>query len=220
MKEISARLKTHDVQAILAGRKTMMREVVKVSYQPVRDEIINGLRMLKPAGWPLLQESEFKDKFCPFGQPGDLIWVRETWQWDWKDLAKRDEKYYYFRATAGDEYLAYGEKWKPSTHMPKEAARIWLKVTDIKVERLQDISEEDAVREGVWLDDSVYPAGYTVYGMPHWATAKDCFEQLWKQINGPESWNSSPWVWALSFEVISTTGYDHIPLASGEVGKI
>jgi hypothetical protein len=81
--------------------------------------------------------------------------------------------------------------WRPSIHMPKSAARIWLKVTDVKVERLRDISQEDAVAEGVKASPP-FAIGY--------------FKNLWESINGAASWNANPWVWVVEFEVVSKNG--------------
>lgn len=205
------------VQAILADRKTQTRRIVKPQPDPDSDGI--GYRPIPPClHWeeqyqevwkPWLwetSEGESIAKFCPYGEEGDLLWVRETWCWDWKDYPERAEKYYFYKASTADNCLASGEKWKPSIHMPKEACRIWLEVTDVRAERLQDISEADAIAEGVWLDGTVFPNAYTVYSMPHWKAAKECYRDLWEIINGRETWQANPFCWVISFKVLSLTG--------------
>jgi hypothetical protein len=92
--------------------------------------------------------------------------------------------------------------WKPSIHMPKSAARIWLEITDIRVERLQDISEEDAKAEGVELKDYFHIPADGIEYMAH--SHKQAFETIWQSINGPDSWQSNPFVWVINFTVLST----------------
>ncbi len=127
---------------------------------------------------------------CPYGDVGDRLWVRETWC-------------YY---GAGDAHLGYKatdeicpdaiDKWKPSIYMPRAASRIMLEVTEVRVQRLQDISEEDAIAEGIPKDDW--------FGL---LTVKRDFQELWNAINEKRGygWDSNPWVWAVSFEVLLPT---------------
>lgn len=102
------------------------------------------------------------------------------------------------------------QPFKPSIHMPKEAARIWLQVEDVRVERLHDISENDAINEGI--DRRLEPSApngihYKHYLKDKWGPSpKHSFETLWHSINGKESWDNNPWVWVISFKVLSTTG--------------
>lgn len=159
---------------------------------------------------------------CPFGQPGDRLYVRETWQaWqrtsyehdEWQPIGVKDATASKQRAYAGGvrvdaiEYCADGKSagpWTPSIHMPRWASRITLEVTGIKVERLQDISEEDARAEGVERSDITgmyHPTPFA--GEVHAKlTARQAFESLWKAINGPDSWDANPWVWAITFKRI------------------
>ena len=142
----------------------------------------------------------------PYGKPGDLLWVREAWN-----------KYY----DEDGEYIAYKAddhcndfKWKPSIHMPKAACRIWLMVDEIRVERLQDISEGDAVAEGVDVTPKLYSDGNAYFDYSgkigaqgfNFNTAKESFKTLWESINGVESWNQNPWVWVVKFRTLSKTG--------------
>lgn len=198
---------------------------------------------------------------CPYGRPGEILWVREAWRivgWDWEDgemnveyvaggiervpyprpndedqwMIKQMEKMVakdYFRPDGDDDDVderpfVRTDKpmpWRPSIHMPKEACRLFLKVTDIRVERLQDISESDAIAEGVQPncdDASKCPSPYCEKNGCQGAgqyfhymrdlddfpadNAKESFESLWEKINGRESWEASEWVWVISFEKI------------------
>lgn len=159
------------VQAILQGRKTQTRRVVK--------------------------RPEVSMQKCPYGQPGDVLWVRESFY-----PATNTPFIYKADGWVGDN------TWKPSIHMPKDAARIWLKLTDVKVERLQDIAEADAIAEGIEIIDQEGQKVYRRYDGYYTVTpsAYVSYWSLWASINGEESWLANPWVWVLSFEVLSTTG--------------
>lgn len=159
---------------------------------------------------------------CPYGQPGDLLWVREKFRFQEAfdyDGEHYPEQYWYYASVAekwldfdGDVDYRDDYKWKPSIHMPKAAARIWLEITDIKVERVQSISEEDAKAEGIEkygpfgkFKGSRHPGGGMMQFRAYSKAAR-AFQDLWQDINGEESWNSNPWVWVIKFKVISTTG--------------
>jgi hypothetical protein len=153
---------------------------------------------------------------CPYGKSGDVLWVREAFRYsntpnpevlnyEYKDGTKG------VCVPDGEEYkISDYDKLRPSIHMPKEAARIWLKVISVKVERAQDISEEDAVREGIMQctkDGNLYKYGLESWKWQDWhKTAKEAFRHLWVSINGQESWDSNPWVWVIEYEILSTTG--------------
>jgi hypothetical protein len=140
---------------------------------------------------------------------GDLLWVRETWS----QGSIENGKHTGIRYKADDE--SYNVRWKPSIFMPKEAARIWLKITDIKVERLQDITE--AINEGVllhkhgihWLN-YIHEKWETTQFIYSSDTAKKSFLTLWSSINNNGIWAqtmiANPQVWVVSFEVVSKTG--------------
>lgn len=149
---------------------------------------------------------------CPYGKPGDVLWVRETWAKtgdnfhdDWPGHGE-----YYYRADDPYSELEPNSptkglpKWKPSIFMPKEACRIKLLVKDIRVERLQDISEQDAIAEGIQtLCDpkiSETGSGQKFYNEGDYPT--DHYERLWESINGKDSWNKNPWVWVVTFKRI------------------
>lgn len=204
------------VQAILEGRKTQTRRIIKskhesglyavstAKYEPDCRGYYHN-RSVQSLDW---DEGSCGDILCPYGEVGDVLWVRETWC-KTLDVDEFEDGYLYkaegstaFQDSDGD--IIDLVKWKPSIHMPKAACRIWLEITDIRVEGLQDISEEDAIAEGIWLDTTVLPNGYTLYGMPHWNTAKECYSVLWEEINGPKSWELNPYVWCLSFKRIAS----------------
>ncbi|MCW3466534.1 hypothetical protein [Chitinophaga nivalis] len=218
MKELPILFNTEMVQAILAGRKTQTRRILKADIEPPKcvfsehDAIphVNEHGQLLFRWHTSLNGKELKEGgiykwSCPYGGLGDILYVRETWQttYDetrgmWKHIFKSDSGYWY----DDDGPL----KWKRAIHMPKSAARIWLQVTGIRVERVQDISEEDAMAEGI---DPNYIADLTCNGELHdgpshayWAS----FFDTWQAINGIDSWENNPWVWVVSFQVLSTTG--------------
>jgi hypothetical protein len=177
---------TSMVQAILAGNKSMTRRIIKP--QPI-DEIQdagNGLFFYKnPKGNP-----NIPIVFKPRYQPGDILYVKETY-------AIVAGKYKYKADMIGVPKWE-DVKCKSSLFMPRAAARIFLKVTDVKAERLQDITEEDAMGEGVDLTDTGW-CNYLLKGKTV-STAKQSFATLWDSINGKKSWHSNPWVWVISFE--------------------
>lgn len=158
MKFIPILFSTPMVQAILDERKTQTRRIVK--------EQILGIA----------RPGEHK---CPYGQPGDVLWVRETFQ-TWR-LG------YIHKATWSTE-LPENIKWKPGIHMPKEACRLFLEVVSIRIERLKDISEQDAISEGIIHKSMNHPCVE--------------FQHLWESINGEDSWESNPWVWVIEFKRI------------------
>lgn len=134
---------------------------------------------------------------CPY-QIGDILWVRETWN-NWPTPFSP----FVYKAT---DLKSCGHTWKPSIHMPKKAARIFLKVISVKVERLQDISEEDAKNEGVkLLENGSYQCYFNseiAQNYMYTRSPKKSFETLWQSINGINSWDLNPWVWIIEFEKI------------------
>jgi hypothetical protein len=206
-KEIPILFSSTMVQAIIAGRKTMTRRIVKP--QPIDNTEVDGnffhgnhKGYVKVDGHPNWQK-QFAHEFANW-KVGDILWVREAFS-PVKANNFNGGKSTLFKADVAENKFD-GYKWKPSIHMPKEAARIWLEVTEVRVERLHDITEEDAIAEGVeklnnWWKD--YTSDQDAYDMQ---TAMCSFDSLWKKINGEESWNENPWVWVVSFKVLSTTG--------------
>lgn len=191
---------TEMVQAILIWRKTQTRRVVK----PQPEKIGAFTKFAWGAGtsentMPVFAGFSTESK-CPYGKIGDLLWVRESFCPDYFDKGHHPSLNAY-KADWNDTAAEYCSKpkWKPSIHMPKSAARIWLKVTKVRVERLHQITEEDALKEGA-LIGRVW--GYGHIGGSH----REGFIKLWERINGWDSWLANPWVWVIEFEVISTTG--------------
>ncbi|MBK7885494.1 MAG: hypothetical protein IPJ81_18145 [Chitinophagaceae bacterium] len=218
MKFIPILFSTPMVQAILAGRKTMTRRIVKP--QPTINEIGNVNFSFKKHGGINVPIEDLNKPFigilddCPYGQLGDVLWVRETWCY--MDASPNNCAY---KEDFGSEPVSWN--WKPSIYMSKEVCRLFLKVKSIKVERLQDITEEDAIAEGVQdascTDHTTCPSSLckdgcsakgTYYNYPTDFDGEPCysavesFEQLWQSINGEKSWDANPWVWVIKFERI------------------
>lgn len=187
------------VRAILDGRKTMTRRVIKDK------DIINAWDC-ESDGTPIAYiEQETGDSYAPTYparyQPGDILWVRETWRIDdW------DGFYHYF---ASETPIHGVDRWRPSIHMPKSAARIWLRVTDVRVERVQEITNNDAIKEGcMGAECDCLHLGRS------WMGCESCmntgwqeppiveFAQLWDDINAKRGygWSENPWVWVIGFE--------------------
>ena len=168
---------TDMVRAILEGRKTVTRRAVKP--QPPATSVIR--KRGSAWNWSFWADCDMGYLMQPPYQPGDILWVRETWNGDWCD-------HYIYKADGGSaKAVGYAAepKWRPSIHMPKEAARLFLRVKEVSVERLREISALSAMDEGVtdWND----------------------FVRLWnatiKSADLPlYGWEANPWVWVISFE--------------------
>lgn len=172
------------VRAIRECRKWQTRRIVKPEPDWIRPAVgVDGIAHGYCGSGPTDGIS------CPYGKPGDCLWVREAWA----PLVVGNERDFIYRADyhAGLEKRDGDQKWKPSIHMPRIACRLMLEITGVRVERLQDISEADAVAEGAQC--AGFPAALTNYG---------AFGQLWKKINGPDSWAANPWVWVVEFKVL------------------
>ncbi|EGK73332.1 hypothetical protein METUNv1_00510 [Methyloversatilis universalis FAM5] len=192
MKERPMLMSAPMVRAILAGTKTQTRRVVKPQPQMVTDRTIKPWDGDADALLSLLTKT---GKSCPYGQPGDRLWVREAFCDARKALLGR----VLYRAS-GD--VACG--WQPSIHMPRCASRITLEVTAVRVERLQDISIEDAKAEGAWPDSSVVGRCMAYFGIDALAVnPRLAFRMVWEQINGPGSWDANPWVWVVEFKRVT-----------------
>ncbi|MFZ5667986.1 MAG: hypothetical protein ACOY4K_00690 [Pseudomonadota bacterium] len=220
------------VRALLDGRKTQTRRIVKP--QPPAEEaffgstfgldraIADGIKMYSqndygrlpkhPTDWELIgsvgvaRNAGFPKRYrCPYGQPGDLLYVRETWASD----GQGGVRYY-----ATDDVHELRRK-RASIHMPRWASRLTLEITDVRVERLQDISEVDAIAEGIEVDHVII--GANCNGGRHseewgdryffdggdeegYETGPEAYRALWIKINGPDSWAANPWVWVLDFK--------------------
>lgn len=189
------------VRALVAGRKTQTRRVIRLQPDDRDQEVKfeNGWLMYRRAGigW-------CKDTPCPYGATGDLLWVRETCRAE--ELPRDGADYVRYFADDSlkliDNTREAAERWHamrhyrkkrgatvPPIHMPRWASRLTLRLTDVRVQRVQEITEDDAIAEGI-------PRAYPI--------AKVEFQDLWDDINAERGypWPSNPWVWALSFEVI------------------
>lgn len=207
MKERPILFSTPMVRAILDGRKTMTRRIVKPQPHIHHWEIFKSYKqtvsVLDTTSGPVYQFNDWNSEKglshdrnievkCPYGQVGDILWVRETWKY--LDLGPEDSGFVYKASENGKAWQANDESWtwKSSIHMPKEACRIRLEITNVRVERLKDISEEDAKAEGVQFNPQA----------PASITNKGSFAKLWQSINGQESWDMNPWVWVIEFKKI------------------
>lgn len=223
MKERPITFSAEMVRAIIEGRKTMTRRLVKpqpVGKSPAK--VNDGFSFGRPYGFP--------DEFvkCPYGKPGDRLWVKESWrpkcmncedddvrggwygvmpeyqadgaQGKWADV---DSEWWEKAYAEGD----YGRKWRNSRFMPRWASRILLEIVSVRVERVQDISRGDAGLEGMcFLSDINWNKvhnGLNVIQKHHWP--EENFARYWDTIHAkkPESqWDANPWVWVIEFKVV------------------
>ncbi|VVE07452.1 ASCH domain-containing protein [Pandoraea sputorum] len=203
------------VRAILDGSKTQTRRVVKKWTGKVDGKAI-------PSDVSYLPDFTCYRANCPYGQPGDRLWVRETWfsadiLFQGYECDPPQTVGYRADLTARIDGVnpidTYGwnwghesVKWKPSIHMPRWSSRITLEITGVRVERLQAISHDDALAEGVTdlastLSEEPYPSGESPEQISHrlqWPQRQ--FRQLWESISGPGSWDANPWVWVIEFK--------------------
>lgn len=177
------------VRAILSGAKTQTRRLVRP--QP---EYRHGV--LFPQGSSTGYSPSLLAGACPFGRPGDRLWVREQFAC----VRTQEMRYVEYKADRSlSDFDGYdspaGGRWRPSIHMPRWASRITLEITDVRVERLQDISEEDAKAEGVSMPDG------TPTPPDFWSYRRE-FRLVWEQIHGGGSWDANPFVWVVTFRRI------------------
>jgi len=185
------------VRAILEGRKTQTRRVLKGA----------PMRLWAASGWEIedgdcLWCDAYGDyhsltSICPYGRIGDRLWVRETHYISDEEreavggaIHTSVEAQVYYRADS-QNHASDGVPWRPSIHMPRWASRITLEVVSVRVERLQDISANDAYAEGVIVTN------------PDGCDPVMNYCTLWESINGPSSWDANPWVWAVEFRCVS-----------------
>lgn len=214
------------VRAILDGTKTQTRRIMKPQPTVSEDGWFswNGHAPNSPYGAYATNHIDkeslrlFVGPSSPFGKPGDRLWVRETWGLEVRAHGGGTGEFYTYRATNPDAVYckcADGSsipiKWKPSIHMPRKASRILLEIVGVRVERLNDISEEDAKAEGLkyhslyreWGGVEPHPA--SSISLPQWRwyeTPKKAFSNLWESINDKGSWDANPWVWVIEFKRI------------------
>jgi hypothetical protein len=219
------------VRAILEGRKTVTRRVCKP--QPSANAHTTCASGNPMGAW---WETGKDINRCPHGKPGDRLWVRETFGMQVRQYGGGAGEHIVYRATNPDaiycksaEGQEYPVKWKPSIHMPRHSSRILLEITDVRVERLQDISEEQAQAEGCFFTDYGRKCGHTGSG---WTEVGDCpapeahhplrngwmwdktsspneclgtatwaFANLWQKTGG--DWDANPWVWVVEFKQVT-----------------
>jgi len=210
------------VRPILDGTKTQTRRVVRTRLE-------NNTRVGPCAHQAHIASPEALDH-CPYGVPGDRLWVREKWA-----LIPKERPAGYF--VPGSRYFnrhawywadndkpTWGGNWKPSIHMPKKFCRLWLEVTDVRVQRVQEISEEDAITEGVRVTEA-HRMNAQLFAecrpdLPPIAPAQQAFCELWDSINAKRGYprDSNPWVWAISFKRIANTESSQISTKSSRPG--
>lgn len=179
------------VRAILEGRKTVTRRPLRGALDPehLADTMTKSQWQRVNRELPAAFGAAY---FCPLGQPGDRLWVRETYA----DIGCRLT----YRADADDGAHCQVKKWTPAIHMFRKDSRILLEITAVRVERLQDISLQQARAEGCEVRE------FWLFG----ADAEErqrigarAFERLWTSINGVESWAANPWVWVVEFKRVT-----------------
>ena len=182
------------VRALLNGSKTQTRRAVKPS--PVADiRFCGGAYIPTNKHGDIAVEAPHIASFSPYGQPGDRLWVRETFI----DASSALHSCVIYRADGDDQ--ACGQSWKPSIFMPRWASRIMLEITDVRVERLQDISAADAQAEGIVPDGD---GGWHLADTRHYmGDPISSYASLWEYINGPDSWEANPWVWVIEFRKVT-----------------
>ena len=199
------------VRAILDGRKTQTRRIMKP--QPTYDGF-----WWSHKGYSCGGEKQFRDGLplfvgCPYGVVGDRLWIREAWAPVCSfDPSPETGAIYRSDTHTGLEKRDGDKKWKPSIHMPRWASRLTLEITGVRVERMNEISESDAIAEGIESKPQPYgkELDWKYYGwlekLNQWSTCPiRSYESLWNSINGPESWAANPFVWVIEFKRIETT---------------
>jgi len=197
------------VRAVLDGRKTQTRRIIKLDHERgMQNPVVRG-----KGGAVSYVGCRLAATLCPLGAVGDRLWVREAFRVHSRatDVAtlvyKASEQQSWTQQTHRvpiEKCIkpAVVDKWTPSIHMPRWASRITLEITGVRVERLQDISEHDSVAEGVPPAGDLLPDYPDTYLTPKgdFATAKVAFQRLWASIYGADSWQANPWVWVIEFK--------------------
>jgi len=204
------------VRALLSGTKTQTRRLVKPQFPP--DAEPEEMCATTPEGWQAAGHSgrwwnacdgdEQKAVPCPYGQPGDRLWVRESFMHnpaEYEPLVSNSvplvpAETFYMADHTGD---SRGLGWKPSIHMPRKLSRITLEIVGVRVERLRAITEADAQAEGVERDGESFWRGYAKGHYDLFPDARGSYASLWVSINGEGSWDANPWVWVVEFKRIT-----------------
>ncbi len=189
------------VRALLDGTKTQTRRALKST----------ALEWIStPIGFDPQFIADAENRLCPYGQPGDRLWVREAFC----PIYPQDPTYnggnpieYDYAATYTHGYrlgdsLGIKKKWKPSIHMPREASRITLEIASVRIERLHEISDSDALAEGIEANDNGRYACDFDDGKVECMLPVTGYASLWISLNGGDSWAANPWVWVVEFKVV------------------
>jgi hypothetical protein len=211
MRELPILFNGDMVRAILDRRKTETRRPVKpqpvAPSMPLRDFTVEPAPVECDGSWAWRWEQDYPDGWdmahtpirSPLGSPGDMLYVRETWA----DIGTPAQRAMCYRASH-EALFQIPVKWRPSIHMPKRAARIWLRVEEVSVMRVQDIAMDPSAieREGLSLD---VPGAHLEPGIPDYTRS---FRMLWDSIYAAKGygWDTDCWVWSVRFSVVSTTG--------------
>lgn len=218
MKERPILFSTPMVQAILEGRKTQTRRIVKqpdLIEMPDRFKYVGNSTEIDLPRPAIKYDERVYHNFqltnsnacdwilpCPYGKPGDRLWVRETYSPVYCPTLPEEFSHYAYKAD--NDPLHSIIKWKPSIFMPRSACRIFLDVVSVKVERLQDITDQDCFKEGIIYNHvlegyNTNDAGYHF----HCSRPGESFRHLWQDINGVDSWHANPWVWVVEFKRVT-----------------
>lgn len=192
-------MNTEMVLAILNGKKTCTRKLPRKQIEKKYLEYVEWVQAVAPPGSTYLREKEFYEKYPPY-QPGDILYVRETWDYYPEYEDENAPTIYYYKADGDLRPEGYREiGWLSPFYMPKEAARIWLRVTDVRVERLQDITAEQVVKEGVLNQKEIDAVEVLAkhYDIP-FAHTWDCI--IKESDLDRYGWQANPWVWVIDFE--------------------
>jgi len=202
------------VQAILDGRKTQTRRVIKLPKGATDLYVAWGVFPCYPSKSKIMPEKISDEPLKEPYKPGDVLYVKEAWATH-KDFADVFEELltngYYYKVDAMDmDWVDDCEivRWRSPIFMPKEAARIFLRVTNVRIERLQDISEDDARAEGMESEEYLEYYEWAVSVAPPGSilpTIQSAFAGLWDKLNARRGygWDTNPWVWVIEFERIS-----------------
>jgi hypothetical protein len=202
------------VRALLDGSKTQTQRVVKPQPEVSAQGSLMGEWLRKPLDGLILPKLQDITIHCPYGMPGDRLYVRETWQHSNHPFGPYEPDCdVFYRADYLDDPLGADlersadgirRQWRPSIHMPRAASRITLEVAGVRVERLQGVSEADAIAEGIYL----FPGeggGYKVErGEQEYDTAREDYRNLWDSLNAERGygWDANPYVWVVEFKKI------------------
>ncbi|QKJ87603.1 hypothetical protein PMPD1_2663 [Paramixta manurensis] len=217
MKERPILFSDQRVRALLIGQQTQTRRIMKSqAFGPGQDNhegcYVVDVLSNHQQGRNMMSMADLSYQ-CPFGQPGDQLWVRETWrgpiippehvnEYQHSPAAFRQAQYCQYRADNNEfsrsqdgDYDSFG--WQTGIHMPRWASRINLLITDVRAERIQDISDDDVLAEGVQTDSHFLNNFFTLNSES--IAPKEAYKKAWEKQYGGTSWEVNPWVWVIEF---------------------